>query len=176
MGYSDSDFRTDYQSYKTIKPPSVTSDDPAKQLDYALYTTLIKLHELANNAVTDGYTLVVGLGAHQLVQAANLALHKVSAVEGESRVYGQAPYWSKFPRMIDYFQGMMGWADRGEAERTDLEKLIEIVVSPSNPMNLLAADQEPILARKDRQIGTLSTTGRRATLTSPRSSHSRRTS
>merc|ERR1712176_1336587 len=151
---SDSDFRTDYQSYKTIKPPSETSNNPAKQLDYALYMTLIKLHELANNAVTDGYTLVVGLGANQLVQAANHALHKLSD-GGQSAVYNQAPYWSKFPRMINYFGGMTEWVDRAVAEATNPADLIEIVVSPSNPMNQLAADQDPILARKDRQVWDL---------------------
>merc|ERR1711935_1093382 len=74
----------------------------------------------------------------------------------EASVYSQVPYWSKFPRMADTFAPRTKWADETDAEAAEAKgSLIEIVVSPSNPANLLHGDQADIKAPKERQVWDL---------------------
>lgn len=143
-----SQYRLDYEGWKTIK-----ANDKSKPIDYTLHRTLTFLHKAVDNVETEGYTLVVGMGSHQLLQAAN---HAISKKIGDSSVYCQVPYWSKFPRMANEFAPRTAWADKTQATAAEeTGSLIEIIVSPSNPANLLHGEQEPIMASKDRQVWDL---------------------
>merc|ERR1712183_875366 len=145
-----SSYRLDYESWKTI-----AAGDPNKPIDYILHKTLTDLHAAVGNVKTKGYTLIVGLGSHQLLEAANFALSKTVPNE-EASVYSQVPYWSKFPRMSDTFAPRTRWVEEANAEAAEAKgSLIEIVVSPSNPANLLHGDQADIKAPKERQIWDL---------------------
>jgi len=150
-----SSYRMDYEGWKTI-----TGGNKDKQMDFLLHQTLTDLHKAVGNANTDGHTLVVGLGSHQLIQAANHAVSKniYKGGAGEtSSVYGQVPYWSKFPRMVNEFAPRTEWIDDSASAEAaeETESLIEMIVSPSNPGNLLASEQAPLLAPKERQIWDL---------------------
>jgi len=144
-----SSYRLDYESWKTI-----AANDESKPMDYILHKTLTELHKAVGNVKTDGYTLVIGLGSHQLLQAANHALSK--NIDQSASVYAQVPYWSKFPRMTNEFAPRTVWVDKAGAEAAEeTDSLIEIIVSPSNPANLLHTEQEPIMAPKERQVWDL---------------------
>jgi len=144
-----SSYRLDYEGWKTIK-----ANDKSKPIDYTLHKTLTHLHKAVGNAKTEGFTLVVGMGSHQLLQAANHALSK--NIDQSAGVYCQVPYWSKFPRMTNEFAPRTVWVDEaGAAAAEETNSLIEIIVSPSNPANLLHTEQAPIMAPKERQVWDL---------------------
>lgn len=145
-------YRLDYEGWKTI-----VAGNQDKQMDYLMHQTLTDLHAKVGNCETEGYTLVVGLGSHQLIQAATHALSKYIYKSGEGEtasVYGQAPYWSKFPRMINEFKPRQKWTSDPDEAKASEEKgsLIEMIVSPSNPGNLLHTEQDELTAPKERQI------------------------
>ena len=145
-----SSYRLDYEGWKDIE-----DGDPDKPIEFILHKTLTDLHAAIGNVKTKGYTLIVGMGSHQLLEAANFALSKTVPKE-EASVYSQVPYWSKFPRMADTFAPRTKWADETDAEAAEAKgSLIEIVVSPSNPANLLHGDQADIKAPKERQVWDL---------------------
>jgi len=154
-------YRVVYQSWRIIPTPAETVNNNNNHILYAMYETLIKLHAAVGNAKTDGYQLVVGLGAHQLLQAANFAHAKlIQDKKGDpsavTTIYSEDGYWSKMPRMAKAFAPSQAWADKGGAMAAETdESLVQLVVSPSNPLNLLAEDQDPLIAAKERQVWDL---------------------
>ena len=71
-------------------------------------------------------------------------------------IYSENGYWSKFPRMAKAFSPSQVWSTKEEAEVAAADdSLVQLVVSPSNTLNLLAADQEPLIAPKARQVWDL---------------------
>jgi len=154
-------YRAIYQPFRNIPTSEEAAMDTNKWILYAMRETLTKLHAEVGNAKTDGYRLVVGLGAHQMLQAANFAHAKLIQEDEEdvhavTTIYSENGYWSKFPKLAQAFAPSQAWANKEEAEAAEEnESLIQLVVSPSNPLNVLAEDQEPLIAPKERQVWDL---------------------
>ncbi|CAK9196005.1 unnamed protein product [Sphagnum troendelagicum] len=93
------------------------------------------LHRLVGNAVVEDRHILVGTGSTQLFQAAAFALSKHQKIDASTAVVAEAPYYSCYPRAIEYYESrILHWA--GDAKKyvsSSKESYIEIVTSPNNP-------------------------------------------
>jgi len=141
-------FRIDYQSFKEIYN---TTD-----FTYAVSQSIKDLHTAAGNVDFEGHTLIIGMGAHQLIQAAIFGLSPDRSVT--TNVYAAPPYWSKFQRMINSYQPAYNFVNNYD-DATDImskgEHIVDLITSPSNSGNLLAADQQLIDVPSSQQIWDL---------------------
>ncbi|XP_076930311.1 tryptophan aminotransferase-related protein 2-like [Bidens hawaiensis] len=101
-------------------------------LEPRLKSSIMSLHKVVGNAVTEGRHIVVGTGSSQLFQAALYALSPHNAA-GPMNVVSAAPFYSAYPLMTDYLKsGLHKWA--GDAHKFNKqEPYIELVTSPNNP-------------------------------------------
>ncbi|KAL7222793.1 hypothetical protein ACSBR1_024485 [Camellia fascicularis] len=106
-------------------------------LEPSFADSVIRLHKLVGNAVTQDRHIVVGTGSAQLFQAALYALCPPNGSEPMS-VVSAAPYYSSYPLMTDFLKsGLYKWG--GDAHRFSKDNnnnrrpYIEIVTSPNNP-------------------------------------------
>ena len=147
MSFSNQ-FRIRYQSFRGIGNTT--------QLTYAISESIKDLHTAVGNVNFENHELIVGVGGHQLIQAALYALSPNRAKT--TSVYAAPPFWSKFPRMIngysptnqfvpDYDEAMDIVANGGD--------IIDLITSPSNSGNLLANEQQLIPVPSSKQIWDL---------------------
>ncbi|CAL5327305.1 unnamed protein product [Camellia sinensis] len=107
-------------------------------LEPSFADSVLRLHKLVGNAVTQDRHIVVGTGSTQLFQAALYALCPPNGSEPMS-VVSAAPYYSSYPLMTDFLKsGLYKWG--GDAHRFSKDNnnnnrrpYIEIVTSPNNP-------------------------------------------
>lgn len=117
-----------YPFWKNISPMSLELD---KDMSYGiilseLETAIRLLHKKEKNVVNpDGYEVVIGCGATQVIQA---AIHALEPREGVPRVYAQAPYFMRFPDMAHMAGGHF-------VKITDayIDYDVEINTLPNNP-------------------------------------------
>jgi len=147
MSFSNQ-FRIHYQSFRGIGNTT--------QLTCAISESIKDLHTAVGNVNFENHELIVGVGGHQLIQAALYALSPNRAKT--TSVYAAPPFWSKFPRMIngysptnqfvpDYDEAMDIVANGGD--------IIDLITSPSNSGNLLANEQQLIPVPSSKQIWDL---------------------
>ena len=103
---------------------SVVADD--------LFQLIIRLHELVGNAATEGYHLVLGIGARQLITAATWAVRDLSP--SALQITSAAPYYPFFAKLCE-FQPHLGVFSADQDSKADLE----IVCLPNNPSGYLQA-------------------------------------
>ncbi|CAH1417245.1 unnamed protein product [Lactuca virosa] len=109
--------------------------NPCWFLEPKLEESIKSLHGAVGNAVTDGYSIVVGTGSSQLLQA---VLYAVSCDQpNQINVVSPAPYYSSYPEIIDLVRsGLYKWG--GDAHGFDKdEPFIELVTSPNNPNGVI---------------------------------------
>ncbi|CAA2969550.1 tryptophan aminotransferase-related 2 [Olea europaea subsp. europaea] len=94
--------------------------------------SIIRLHKLVGNAITEDRYIVVGTGSTQLFQALLYAVSPPNSSEPIS-VVSAAPFYSSYPLITDFLKsGLHKWA--GDAYTFDIDKpYIELVTSPNNP-------------------------------------------
>ena len=89
-----------------------------------LQQVILTLHDLVGNAETNGYQVVIGNGATQMVMA---AMHALSEKHQVKNVFYDSPHWFRFGTIV-YLNGLSkGCKQYG--------RNIEIVTSPNNPDN-----------------------------------------
>ncbi|KZV50098.1 tryptophan aminotransferase-related protein 2 [Dorcoceras hygrometricum] len=98
-------------------------------------SSIIRLHKLVGNAVTENRHIVVGTGSTQLFQAVLYALCPPNASEPID-VLCAAPFYSSYPLITEFLKsGLYKWG--GDAHKFRLNKpYIELVTSPNNPDGL----------------------------------------
>jgi len=147
ISYSDQ-FRIDYQSFKGIGNDT--------DFTYTVSETIKDLHRAAGNVNFEDHELIVGLGAHQLVQAALFALSPDRSIT--TSVFTAPPYWSKFKRMIDSYSPANKHFDNYE-EAMDVvnrgDAIVDLITSPSNSGNMLASEQQLLGLPSTKQIWDL---------------------
>mmetsp|Transcript_29641 Transcript_29641/g.71205 ORF Transcript_29641/g.71205 Transcript_29641/m.71205 type:complete len:408 (-) Transcript_29641:197-1420(-) len=95
------------------------------RLSSRLNSTIRELHRVVGNAETDGYQVVVGSGAIQLLTG----LAHLLAPTSDTSLYAEAPFWGCWTLLADFVQNLT------LTNRTDLQpsKVVELVTSPNNP-------------------------------------------
>ncbi|KAL8457908.1 hypothetical protein ACS0TY_035681 [Phlomoides rotata] len=98
-------------------------------------SSVVRLHKLVGNAVTEDRHIVVGTGSTQLFQAVLYAVSPSNASEPIS-VVSAAPFYSSYPLITDFLKsGLYKWG--GDAQKFKKNKpYIELVTSPNNPDGL----------------------------------------
>ncbi|XP_051116833.1 tryptophan aminotransferase-related protein 2-like [Andrographis paniculata] len=99
--------------------------------------SVIRLHKLVGNAITDNRYLVVGTGSTQLFQA---ALYAIASPESLTPVdvVAAAPFYSGYPATADFVKsGLHKWAGDATSYTNDQTKYIEVITSPNNPDGFL---------------------------------------
>jgi len=87
------------------------------------------LHATTGNAITDGYTIVIGHGATQLINAATYA---VSQVLGKQiSVFAQTPYFAQYRQFAEFNPAISVW--NASYEMSDQSSILEFVTNPNNP-------------------------------------------
>ncbi|XP_076947288.1 L-tryptophan--pyruvate aminotransferase 1-like [Bidens hawaiensis] len=113
-------------------------------LEPKLEEAIKSLHGAVGNAVTDGYTIVVGTGSSHLVHA---VLYAITSRDqpNQMNVVSAAPYYSAYQEIADLVKsGLYKWG--GDARQFDKnEPYIELVTSPNNPSGVI---QEAVVNRK----------------------------
>ncbi|XP_075494242.1 tryptophan aminotransferase-related protein 2-like [Primulina tabacum] len=101
-------------------------------LEPELASSIIRLHKLVGNAVTENRYIVVGTGSTQLFQAVLYALSPSNASEPID-VLCAAPFYSSYPLITEFLKsGLYKWG--GDAHKFRQNKpYIELVTSPNNP-------------------------------------------
>lgn len=95
-----------------------------------LKALLRNLHKQISNAEVDGYEIVIGNGATQLLFA---ALNTTKSGD----VYAKKPYWFRFPEMVDMAGKTFRSEERSVFGNSWFKNATEIVTYPSNPENRL---------------------------------------
>lgn len=141
-------FRIDYQSLKGV--------GNSTDFTYAVSETIKEIHRAANNVNFENHELIVGMGGHQLIQAAMYGLSPDRSKT--TNIYAAPPYWSKFRRMIDGYIPANKFVDDYD-EAVDMmskgEDVIDLITSPSNSGNLLADEQQLLDLPSSKQIWDL---------------------
>jgi len=102
-----------------------------------LVSAIKKLHAHAGNAETKDYTVVVGVGASQMISAAGYALSTV----GLKQVLVKPPYWGRIPLLLNMGANMAGQQDNIARESiSDPAAWVYFATSPNNPDG---KDQDP---------------------------------
>ncbi|XP_073141124.1 tryptophan aminotransferase-related protein 2-like [Henckelia pumila] len=98
-------------------------------------SSVIRLHNLVGNAVTENRYIVVGTGSTQLYQAVLYALAPPNTSEPID-VLCAAPFYSSYPLITEFLKsGLYKWG--GDAHKFRQNKpYIELVTSPNNPDGL----------------------------------------
>ncbi|XP_076935042.1 L-tryptophan--pyruvate aminotransferase 1-like [Bidens hawaiensis] len=121
-----------YESLSYFSNPK----NPCWFLEPKLEDSIKCLHDAVGNAVTEGYSIVVGTGSSQLLQA---VLYAVTSHDQPSQinVVAAAPYYSSYLEILDLVRsGLYKWA--GDAhEFSKNEPYIELVTSPNNPSGVI---------------------------------------
>lgn len=105
----------------TTIPPDVGISYEKDSGNPALRREILRIHSLVGNVSPDGCSLIVGQGATQLIVAA------LRSLPG-TQVGLQAPYYFMFPDLI-----------RSTGKEISPTPDIDIVVDPSNPLNVRAS-------------------------------------
>lgn len=85
---------------------------------------ILELHKKVHG-LKEGYEVVIGNGATQILQAAIWA-HGEASKDGPARVFAEAPYYPRFPTLTSFALGQ--WTKHND---------VEIVTSPNNPTGRL---------------------------------------
>ncbi|GJQ99122.1 L-tryptophan--pyruvate aminotransferase 1-like protein [Tanacetum coccineum] len=121
-----------YESLSYFSNPK----NPCWFLEPKLEESIKSLHGAVGNAVTDGYSIVVGTGSSQLLQA---VLYAVTSHDQANpiNVVSAAPYYSSYPEIMDLVKsGLYKWG--GDAHGFDKdEPYVELVTSPNNPNGVI---------------------------------------
>ncbi|KAJ0449501.1 putative transaminase [Helianthus annuus] len=114
--------------------------NPCWFLEPKLEEAIRSLHGAVGNAVTDGYSIVVGTGSSHLVHAVLYALtsnHQPNQLPNQISVVSAAPYYSAYPEIADLVRsGLYKWAGDALQFEKD-EPYIELVTSPNNPNGVI---------------------------------------
>lgn len=114
--------------YNTLTRPL---NKPNDALNLALSNSITAVHAAAGNAKTDGYQIVVGLGAHQILSA---AIHALSN-DGHKHVFAQKPHWARFVPISENANTKNAtWTPEASADMNS-KNVIEIHTLPNNPDN-----------------------------------------
>ncbi|KAI3731449.1 hypothetical protein L1987_62637 [Smallanthus sonchifolius] len=118
-----------YESLSYFSNPK----NPCWFLEPKLEESIKILHGAVGNAVTDGYTIVVGTGSSHLLNAMPYALASNPQPNHQINVVSAPPYYSAYPEITDMVKSRLyKWA--GNAHEFDKdEPYIELVTSPNNP-------------------------------------------
>ncbi|KAK1425890.1 hypothetical protein QVD17_21252 [Tagetes erecta] len=112
-------------------------------LEPKLEDSIKALHGAVGNAVTDGYSIVVGTGSSQLLHA---VLYAVTSPDqpNQTSVVAAAPYYSSYVEILNLVRsGLYKWD--GDAHEFDKdEPYIELVTSPNNPSGVIRG---PVVSR-----------------------------
>ncbi|KAI3795958.1 hypothetical protein L1987_38619 [Smallanthus sonchifolius] len=121
-----------YESLSYFSNPK----NPCWFLEPSLEESIKSLHGAVGNAVTDGYSIVVGTGSSQLFQAVLYALTSHDQ-RNQINVVSAAPYYSSYAEITDLVRSeLYKWA--GDAHEFDKdEPYIELVTSPNNPSGVI---------------------------------------
>ncbi|GJT46192.1 L-tryptophan--pyruvate aminotransferase 1-like protein [Tanacetum coccineum] len=109
-----------YESLSYFSNPK----NPCWFLEPKLEESIKSLHGVVGNAVTDGYSIVVGTGSSQLLQA---VLYAVTSHDQANpiNVVAAAPYYSSYPEIMDLVKsGLYKWG--GDAHAWALVKDKEV--------------------------------------------------
>ncbi|KAJ0506968.1 putative transaminase [Helianthus annuus] len=112
-------------------------NNPCWFLEPKLEEAIKNLHGAVGNVVTDGYSIIVGTGSSQLLQAVLFAVTTPLEHASQINVVSPAPYYSSYPEIVDLVKsGLYKWAgDAHEFEKD--EPYIELVTSPNNPSGVI---------------------------------------
>ncbi|KAK9050922.1 hypothetical protein SSX86_027547 [Deinandra increscens subsp. villosa] len=121
-----------YESLSYFSNPK----NPCWFLEPKLEESIKSLHGAVGNAETDGYSIVVGTGSSQLLQA---VLYAVTSRDQTNpiNVVSAAPYYSTYMEITELVRsGLYKWA--GDAHEFDRdEPYVEVVTSPNNPNGVI---------------------------------------
>ncbi|GJU23835.1 L-tryptophan--pyruvate aminotransferase 1-like protein [Tanacetum coccineum] len=121
-----------YESLSYFSNPK----NPCWFLEPKLEESIKSLHGAVGNAVTDGYSIVVGTGSSQLLQA---VLYAVTSHDQANpiNVVSASPYYSSYPEIMDLVKsGLYKWGGDAHAFDKD-EPYVELVTSPNNPNGVI---------------------------------------
>ncbi|GKE74230.1 L-tryptophan--pyruvate aminotransferase 1-like protein, partial [Tanacetum coccineum] len=121
-----------YESLSYFSNPK----NPCWFLEPKLEESIKSLHGVVGNAVTDGYSIVVGTGSSQLLQA---VLYAVTSHDQANpiNVVAAAPYYSSYPEIMDLVKSRLyKWGGDAHAFDKD-ETYVELVTSPNNPNGVI---------------------------------------
>ena len=147
MSFSNQ-YRMKYQSFREMNNSTEIKD--------TVFRSIKDLHRAANNVKFDDHQLLIGLGAHQLIQAAMYALSPNRTIT--TNFYCAPPYWGKFPKIVNAYDPanvFVGDYEKAMEVMSRDEDIIDLITSPSNPGNTLAGEQQLLGLPKEKQIWDL---------------------
>jgi len=124
-----------YGNFVSLRKASSSSpfDSSRNPVKHALEKAIVDLHRVAKNAKTDGYHIVTGMGAHQILSA---AIHALSN-DGPKAVYAQKPCWARFAPIARSANTLNATWTEADALPSDMRAVVEIHTTPNNPDNKL---------------------------------------
>jgi len=128
------DYQTEY-TFTTAYPP--------------LLDEIRKLHSNVGNAETEGYEIVLGVGATGVM---NSLMYALAVVEGNStcKIFSQKPHYGNYvPQALNTYSPPGGFLDFDYDADVESEGTYEIVTYPNNPDGAM---RKPIVADDSRVI------------------------
>lgn len=116
-----------------VVPPDSQPDDPSYDaVTRMLNSTIRALHTAVGNVDPREYTLVIGSGGVQLIDAAFYALTQGPNANRSMHVFAQAPAYPHFQQTAG-LNPLTQWVADPKAAGVSPVDLIEVVTSPNNP-------------------------------------------
>ncbi|EGD79927.1 hypothetical protein PTSG_10209 [Salpingoeca rosetta] len=121
------------RSPRVFPPSSLPDDTSFDAISRILNASIRELHTRVGNVDPTNYTLVLGAGGVQLIDAALYALTQGPNRHKTMHVFAEKPYYPHF-RMASDLNPLTNWTDEGKRMCSeDPSSLIEVVTSPNNP-------------------------------------------
>eukprot|EP01102_Stenamoeba_stenopodia_P001854 TRINITY_DN11679_c0_g1_i1.p1 TRINITY_DN11679_c0_g1~~TRINITY_DN11679_c0_g1_i1.p1 ORF type:complete len:415 (-),score=80.31 TRINITY_DN11679_c0_g1_i1:38-1282(-) len=94
-----------------------------------LKQAIVDLHAEVGNAVTDGYNIVLGSGATQLIAAVVYAYAQVTGAPVVA--FAQTPYYDGYPQWAMFNPAISSWS--ADTNLTGAQPIVEFITTPNNP-------------------------------------------
>ncbi|KAK9862148.1 hypothetical protein WJX84_009171 [Apatococcus fuscideae] len=94
------------------------------------------IHAQVGNAVTDGRSIVIGMGSSQILNAAFFALSNASRSPDVNitKVCSEAPYYNAYKATSQYYGSMaFEWSETTDLEASPDSPVIQVMTAPNNP-------------------------------------------
>jgi len=127
-------YRMGYSADGVFPPGKTTLSGLGQALNSAIRT----LHMVIGNAETDGYTIVIGSGCTQLLNAASYALTVTSSIKVSA--FAKIPYFYHYRQWAEFGVGGLSWND---SLVQNPNNVIEFVTHPNNPNGIYREPQYP---------------------------------